>query len=280
MDGFDASLGSFQVLLQVFAASIDGLDQPGSWNSRRPRLEAVLGGVGCCICWMEEADWIFLNIRIFFEWFLLGNQKDQKGEETSWTDLRRFSEENVVPCPTALGTLPNRWCTRRDRACWMGWRCQLREGCWVDSQRQGMSMAIQCCDAIHHLHGSSLMEIDVWSCPSWSFMNQLFDLWGSARPAKIPNYIRHINMSSRQNYWMNRVVRSCLQLWSSSWNLIPQPIPTDTQFVSFWSPVRPSQCGKKVLFSLTFKFHSCTQRVYVFIGAYSKQDERGRIRLF
>lgn len=44
MDGFDASLGSFQVLLQVFAASIDGLDQPGSWNSRRPRLEAVLGG--------------------------------------------------------------------------------------------------------------------------------------------------------------------------------------------------------------------------------------------
>ena len=24
---------------------------------------------------------------------------------------------------------------------------------------------------------------------------------------------------------------------------ILQPIPTDTQFVSFWSPVRPSQCG-------------------------------------
>ncbi len=26
-------------------------------------------------------------------------------------------------------------------------------------------------------------------------------------------------MSSRQNYWMNRVGRSCLELWSSSWNL-------------------------------------------------------------
>ena len=38
-------------------------------------------------------------------------------------------------------------------------------------------------------------------------------------------------MSSRQNYWMNRVVRSCLELWSSSWNLHnpigdpPKPIP-------------------------------------------------------
>ena len=27
------------------------------------------------------------------------------------------------------------------------------------------------------------------------------------------------DMSIRQNYWMNRVVRSCLELWSSSWNL-------------------------------------------------------------
>lgn len=63
MDGFDASLGSFQVLLQVFAASIEGLDQPGSWNSRRPRLEAVLGGVGCCIAfaeWRKQID--LLNI--------------------------------------------------------------------------------------------------------------------------------------------------------------------------------------------------------------------------
>ena len=46
MDGFDASLGGFQVLLQVFAASIQQLEQPGSWNSRRPCLEAVLGW-----CW-------------------------------------------------------------------------------------------------------------------------------------------------------------------------------------------------------------------------------------
>ena len=47
MDGFDASLGSFQVLLQVFAASIQQLEHPGSWNSRRPCLEAVLGWWWC-----------------------------------------------------------------------------------------------------------------------------------------------------------------------------------------------------------------------------------------
>lgn len=54
MDGFDASLGSFQVLLQVFAASIQQLEHPGSWNSRRPCLEAVLGGVQEEI---EPAEW-------------------------------------------------------------------------------------------------------------------------------------------------------------------------------------------------------------------------------
>ena len=27
------------------------------------------------------------------------------------------------------------------------------------------------------------------------------------------------DMSSRQNYWMNRVVRSCVELWCSSWHL-------------------------------------------------------------
>ena len=32
------------------------------------------------------------------------------------------------------------------------------------------------------------------------------------------------DMSSRQNYWMNRVVRSCLELWSSS-SKLPKPIP-------------------------------------------------------
>lgn len=37
-----ASLGNFQLLVQVFAASIGTL-QPGSWNSKRPRLEAELG---------------------------------------------------------------------------------------------------------------------------------------------------------------------------------------------------------------------------------------------
>ena len=31
--------------------------------------------------------------------------------------------------------------------------------------------------------------------------------------------ILEVDMSSRQNYWMDRVVRSCLELWSSSWNL-------------------------------------------------------------
>ncbi len=57
MDGFDASLGSFQVLLQVFAASIEGLDQPGSWNSRRPRLEAVLGGVAAAFAeWRKKIE--------------------------------------------------------------------------------------------------------------------------------------------------------------------------------------------------------------------------------
>ena len=50
MDGFDASLGSFQVLLQVFAASVKGLEQPGSWNSRRPCLETVLGAVVSVWC--------------------------------------------------------------------------------------------------------------------------------------------------------------------------------------------------------------------------------------
>ena len=42
-------------------------------------------------------------------------------------------------------------------------------------------------------------------------------------------------------------------------------------------------CGpKRVLSSFSFKFHSFTHRVHVFIGAYSKcnQDERGGIRMF
>lgn len=57
-DGFDASLGNFQLLVQVFAASIGTL-QPGSWNSKRPRLEAELGGLveeTECADWDDEAS--------------------------------------------------------------------------------------------------------------------------------------------------------------------------------------------------------------------------------
>ena len=38
----DLDGGSFQLLVQVFACSVDGLE-PGSWSSKRPRLEAELG---------------------------------------------------------------------------------------------------------------------------------------------------------------------------------------------------------------------------------------------